>query len=77
MSAQRVTNLYDLMDAAYCSAELREHSRSLGHVPNGVAEFLKRSPPIMRTGTGFHSHHARRQLREKFRHFGAARICEP
>ena len=33
MSAERVTNLYDLMDAAYCSAELREHSRSLGHVP--------------------------------------------
>ena len=26
-------NLYDLMDAAYCSAELREHRRSLGHVP--------------------------------------------
>ena len=33
MSAERVTNLYDLMDAAYCSAELREHSRNLGHVP--------------------------------------------
>ena len=33
MSAQRVTNLYDVMDAAYCSSELREHSRSLGHVP--------------------------------------------
>lgn len=33
ISAQRVTNLYDLMDAAYCSAELREHSRGLGHVP--------------------------------------------
>lgn len=33
ISAQRVTNLYDLMDAAYCSVELREHSRSLGHVP--------------------------------------------
>ena len=33
ISAQRVTNLYDLMDAAYCSGELREHSRSLGHVP--------------------------------------------
>lgn len=33
MSAQRVTNLYDLMDAAYCSQELREDSRSLGHVP--------------------------------------------
>ena len=27
------TNLYDLMDAAYCSAELREHSRSLGMSP--------------------------------------------
>jgi len=33
ISAQRVTNLYDLMDAAYCSTELRDHSRSLGHVP--------------------------------------------
>ena len=33
MSAKRVTNLYDLMDAAYCSVELREHSRNLGHVP--------------------------------------------
>ena len=33
MSAQRVTSCYDLMDAAYCSDILREHSRSLGHVP--------------------------------------------
>jgi hypothetical protein len=33
MTASRVTNLYDLMDAAYCSTELQEHSRSLGHVP--------------------------------------------
>jgi hypothetical protein len=33
MSAQRVTNLYDVMDAAYCSGDLRAHSRSLGHVP--------------------------------------------
>ena len=33
ISADRVTNLYDLMDAAYCSADLREHSQSLGHVP--------------------------------------------
>jgi len=33
ISARRVTNLYDVMDAAYCSAELRAHSRSLGHVP--------------------------------------------
>jgi len=33
ISAQRVTNLYDVMDAAYCSTELREHCRALGHVP--------------------------------------------
>ena len=33
MTAERVTNCYDLMDAAYCSAALRAHSRSLGHVP--------------------------------------------
>lgn len=33
LSAQRVTSLYDVMDAAYCSAELREDSRALGHVP--------------------------------------------
>ncbi len=33
MTASRVTNCYDLMDAAYCSEELRAHSRSLGHVP--------------------------------------------
>jgi len=33
ISAARVTNLYDLMDAAYCSTVLHEHSRSLNHVP--------------------------------------------
>ncbi|MFN4065577.1 MAG: transposase [Parazoarcus communis] len=33
ISASRGTNLYDLMDAAYCSQEIREDSRSLGHVP--------------------------------------------
>ena len=33
MTAQRVTSCCDLMDAAYCSSVLREHSRSLGHVP--------------------------------------------
>lgn len=33
ISQQRVTNLYDVMDAAYCSLELHEHSRSLNHVP--------------------------------------------
>ena len=29
LSGQRVTNLYDVMDAAYCSLELHEHCRSL------------------------------------------------
>jgi hypothetical protein len=33
MTAQRVTNLYDLMDAAYDTQIIREHSRSLGHQP--------------------------------------------
>jgi hypothetical protein len=33
MTAARVTNLYDVMDAAYCSAELRAHCKDLGHVP--------------------------------------------
>ena len=33
LSKERVTNLYDLMDAAYCSKELHAHSRALGHVP--------------------------------------------
>jgi hypothetical protein len=33
ISAARVTNLYDVMDAAYCSLDLHEHSRSLNHVP--------------------------------------------
>eukprot|EP01034_Spumella_vulgaris_P004222 gene4222-5386_t len=33
ITEQRVTNLYDLMDAAYCSKELHAHCRDLGHVP--------------------------------------------
>lgn len=33
LTAARVTNLYDVMDAAYCSKELHADSRSLGHVP--------------------------------------------
>lgn len=33
MSAQRVTSFYDLMDSAYDAKIIREHSRSLGHVP--------------------------------------------
>ena len=33
ITAQRVINLYDLMDAAYDVPGILEHSRSLGHVP--------------------------------------------
>ena len=33
ITKDRVTNLYDLMDAAYCSKELHAHCRDLGHVP--------------------------------------------
>lgn len=33
MTAQRVSNLYDLMDSAYDAPIIKEHSRSLGHVP--------------------------------------------
>lgn len=33
LSAERTTNLYDLMDAAYDAEEIRQHSRLLGHVP--------------------------------------------
>ena len=33
MTAQRVTSLYDLMDAAYDATEIRNYSRKLGHVP--------------------------------------------
>ena len=33
LTAQRVTNCYDLMDAGYDCEAIREHSRKLGHVP--------------------------------------------
>jgi hypothetical protein len=33
LTGQRITYLYDLMDAAYDAAQIAEHSRALGHVP--------------------------------------------
>jgi hypothetical protein len=33
MTAGRLINLYDLMDSAYDAAEIKAHSRKLGHVP--------------------------------------------
>ncbi len=40
LTAQRVVNLYDLMDAAYDAQVIRTHSASLGHVP--LIDFNKR-----------------------------------
>ena len=42
MTKQRVTNLYDVMDAAYDSEIIREHSKQLGHVP--LIDYNHRSP---------------------------------
>jgi hypothetical protein len=33
VSSERTTNLYDLMDAAYDSKYIRQHSQQLGHIP--------------------------------------------
>lgn len=48
LTFDRVTNLYDLMDSAYDSEVLREHSASLGHVPiieqNSRGKNSKRNP---------------------------------
>ena len=42
LTATRITNLYDLMDAAYDSIIIRENSTALGHVP--LIDFNHRSP---------------------------------
>jgi len=42
MTSQRVTNLYDVMDAAYDSEIIREHSKQLGHVP--LIDYNHRGP---------------------------------
>ena len=33
LTAERVVGLYDLMDSGYDVSGIREHSKSLGHVP--------------------------------------------
>lgn len=33
ITAERVENLYDLMDSAYCSSTMRQYSRDMGHLP--------------------------------------------
>lgn len=42
ITAQRVTSLYDVMDAAYDSEIIREHSKQLGHVP--LIDYNHRGP---------------------------------
>lgn len=42
ITRERVTNLYDLMDAAYDAEIIREHSLQQGHVP--LIDFNRRSP---------------------------------
>ena len=42
MTKQRVTNFYDVMDAAYDSEIIREHSKQLGHVP--LIDYNHRGP---------------------------------
>ncbi len=70
LTSQRVTYLYDLMDAAYDANEIDAHSRSLGHVPliarNGAAapisklqqDSLRRYHPRRKAPT----HYARKRL---------------
>lgn len=55
MTAQRVTSLYDLMDAAYDSEIIREHSKQLGHVP--LIDYNHRGPNDERQ---FEPHEAQR-----------------
>jgi transposase len=55
ITKRRVTNLYDLMDAAYDSEIIREHSRQLGHVP--LIDYNRRSPKDERR---FEPHEAQR-----------------
>ena len=48
LTAERVDNLYDLMDAAYDADEIRTYSRELGH----TATHRRQSPPLGRTQRG-------------------------
>jgi hypothetical protein len=55
LTAERVSNLYDVMDTAYDATEILDHSRSLGHVP--IVRPAKRGrqdvPPEERAGRTF------------------------
>lgn len=55
ITAQRVTNCYDVMDSAYDAEVIREHSATLGHVP--LIDFNRRGPKDTRA---FSPHEAQR-----------------
>jgi transposase len=55
ITAQRVTNCYDVMDSAYDAEIIRAHSESLGHVP--LIDFNHRGPNDTRA---FAPHEAQR-----------------
>ncbi len=46
---QRVTYLYDVMDAAYCSHELRDFCRNQSHVPL-IDQMCERKPLALAMG---------------------------
>jgi hypothetical protein len=84
-TSQRVTYLYDLADAAYCSPILRAESRRLGHVPlidhnprrgekidfaPHEAERYKARSQVERTNSQLKDHHGGRQVRVR----GAAKV---
>jgi hypothetical protein len=46
LTATRVTSLYDLMDSAYDSELIRQHSRGLGHVPIIDSQARRYKPAI-------------------------------
>ena len=58
ISAQRVTSLYELMDAGYDCSAIREKSRQLGHVP--VIPFQKRGSQLIELAP-----HQQSRLRER------------
>jgi Transposase DDE domain/Transposase domain (DUF772) len=61
ITATRVTSLYDLMDAAYDATHIREHSRSLGHVPI-IAANTGLVPIPRKTAESMRGYDKRRQL---------------
>ena len=60
ITAERVTNLYDLMDSAYDAPEIRARSNALGHVP--IIDVNPR-----RGGKGAHEDEARAKRRANYR----------